>query len=68
MAGIHCQVCGKLPTDGTGTCALGITVPTTDYRGRPLDVPGVHFVCRKCRQAIAVAEREQNRKRKEVAS
>jgi len=65
---VHCQICGTLPSDGD-TRSIGITVPTTDYRGRPLEVPGVHFACRKCRQAIAVAEREQKRKRKgEVAA
>ncbi len=63
MTEIHCQVCGTLPSDGD-TCCIGITVPTKDYRGRPLETPGVHFACRKCRQAIAVAEKEQKWKRK----
>jgi len=62
-ARLHCQICGQLPEDGTHSVA--ITVPTTDYRGRPLQIPGVHFACRNCRQAIAVAEREQKRKRRE---
>jgi hypothetical protein len=52
---VHCQVCGKLPPDGTRSAA--VTVPVTDYRGRPLEVPGVYFLCLGCRQAVAYAEK-----------
>ena len=55
MTSVRCQACGGAHP----TRSMSVTVPVTDYRGHPLPVPGVHFLCRHCAAAVGRAEKAQ---------
>lgn len=57
----HCRICGvqgALPPE-----PVAVVIPVEDHRGEKLDTPGVYLLCLKCRQAVATAERAQQRHR-----
>lgn len=57
MVAAPCRLCGYVP--GLQLEAVAVMIPVEDRAGQPLAVPGVYFLCLKCRQAVAAAERAQ---------
>lgn len=60
MAAAPCRLCGQVMAMRPE--AVAVVIPVEDHTGKLLDVPGVYFLCLKCRQAIACAERAQREK------